>query len=83
MKLFLKYYEFLDVFSRKDVNTLFKHNNYNYIILLLNNKQFFFEFLYKMFQKELRVFCKYLNNYLHKNFIKASFLLIVTSIFFV
>ncbi len=74
--LSLEYHDFLDVFSCKLMNTLFKWRFYDYKIQLQKSKTSIFESLYDMFQDEFQVLKKYLKNNLIKNFIQVS----VTSI---
>ena len=67
--LFLKYHNFLDVFSCKLMNILFERRFYDHKIQLQKSKTSIFESLYDMSQDELQVLKKYLKNNLIKDFI--------------
>lgn len=71
-KLLKKYHEFVEIFSQKQADILLKHHMYNHKIQIKSEKQSEYNSLYKMFQNELKVLCKYLNENLDKEFIKAS-----------
>ena len=52
--------------------TLFKHQSWDHEIKLKSRKQFTFEFIYALSQKELKILKTYLNENLTKEFIKKS-----------
>jgi hypothetical protein len=70
--LFSEYHEFLDVFDKKAFNTFVSHKSYDHKIVLKKNIMFDYTSLYKMFEKELKIVKKYLENNLKKKFIVAS-----------
>jgi hypothetical protein len=67
-----EYHEFLDVFSRKELERLPEHRPYDHKIVLEEGKNPTFGPLYGMSQNELKVLRKYLNENLEKGFIRAS-----------
>lgn len=68
-----EYYDFLDIFSKKTLNTVTKHSKYNHRIRLLERyKNFGHSPLCRMLQKQLEFVKKFLENNLKKKFIKAS-----------
>jgi hypothetical protein len=62
--LFTKYYEFADVFLRKDVDTLPPHRLYDYRIELKEDSKLPISRLYFMSRDELLVLRKYLEDHL-------------------
>ena len=56
----------------KVVTILFFHNAHNYAINLFFEKIFFYEPLYNMFQKKLKILQKYIDNNFAKNRIRHS-----------
>ena len=81
--LFEKYQDFLNVFFREKVHKLFSHRFNNHKIDIIFEKEFNFDFIYEMSQNELKIFEKCLNNNLVKEFIRLSYSLVVSLIFFV
>jgi hypothetical protein len=77
-----KYHEFLDVFDKKTFNIFASHRFYDHKIVLKKNVIFEYTSLYKMFEEELKIVKKYLENNLEKRFIIASRSLFVSSIMF-
>ena len=71
-KLPQQYHEFLDVFSRKEADTLPEHRQYDHRIELEPGKTPPYGPLYGMSQNELKVLRKYLDDNLKKGFIQAS-----------
>jgi len=71
-KLPQQYHDFLDVFSRKEADTLPKHRPYDHRIELEPGKVPPYGPLYGMSQNELQVLRKYLEDNLTKGFIRAS-----------
>jgi hypothetical protein len=77
-----EYHEFLDVFDKITFNILVSHRSYNHKIVLKKNAISDYTFLYKMFEKELKIVKKYLENNLKKRFIIASRSSFVSSMMF-
>ena len=71
-KLPTEYYDFLNVFSRADLDILPPHRPYDHKIPLIEEKTPQSGFLYSISQDELKVLKKYLEENLSKGFIKAS-----------
>jgi len=71
-KLSSKYYEFLDVFDRAQLNKLFSHRFYDHKIELINDSTFSCCQVYQMFSVKLLKIKKYLNENLSKKFITSS-----------
>ena len=67
-----EYHEFLDVFSKRESDTLPAHRPYDCVIPLQPGKEPPFGPLRNMSQDELRVLKKYLEENLSKGFIRAS-----------
>ena len=67
-----EYYDFLNVFSRAELDKLPPHRPYNYKIDLIPSKEPGYNPLYGMSQAELRVLKKYLDDNLAKGFIRPS-----------
>jgi hypothetical protein len=67
-----EYYEFADVFSRKDADTLPPHRPYDHRIELKEDSKPPISRLYPMSRDELLVLRKYLEDHLQKGFIRAS-----------
>jgi hypothetical protein len=68
-KISIEYHKNLKTFFQTEANKLLKHQLYNFKIKLKSEKQSLFDFLYKIFQNELKCLRKYLNEYLVKDFI--------------
>ncbi len=77
-----EYHEFLDVFDKKTFNILVFHRSYDHKIVLKKDVISDYTSLYKMFEKELKIVKKYLENNLKKEFIIASRSSFVSSIMF-
>ena len=71
-KLSTQYYEFLDVFSRKEADTLPEHRLYNYAIHLKEGAQPLASTLYGISRNEIEELRRYLDENLSKGFIRAS-----------
>ncbi len=71
-KLSSKYYEFLDVFDRAQLNKLLFHCFYNHKIELISDSMFSHCWVYQMFSVKLLKVKKYLNENLSKKFITFS-----------
>ena len=67
-----EYHNFLDVFSKKNSDTLPPHRKYDHKIILEEKQKHGYAPLYKMSPQELDVVKHYLNLYLAKGFIQAS-----------
>jgi hypothetical protein len=80
--LSVEYHEFLNVFDKKAFNTFVSHRAYDHKIVLKKNVILEYTSLYKMFEKELKIVKKYLENNLEKKFIIASRSSFVSSIIF-
>ncbi len=61
-----KYHEFLNVFDKKAFNILVSHRFYDHKIVLKKNAIFEYTSLYKMFEEELKIVKKYLEDNLEK-----------------
>ena len=66
------YTAFLDVFSRKEADTLPKHGPYDHVIYLKEGTQAPASALYSMSCNEALKLCQYLDENLSKGFIRAS-----------
>ena len=66
------YREFLDVFFKKEIETLLKRDIYDHVIHLKKNVQFLAIALYNMSQDEILKFRRYLNKYFNKKFIRVN-----------
>jgi hypothetical protein len=78
----VEYHEFLNVFDKKAFNILVSHRSYDHKIVLKKNAILEYTSLYKMFEKELKIVKKYLENNLEKRFIIASRSSFASSIMF-
>ena len=81
--LFEKYQNFLNVFFRKKVDKFLSHQLSDYKIDIIFKKKPGFDFIYGMLQNELKVFKKYLNNNLIKEFIRLNHSLAASFILFI
>jgi hypothetical protein len=80
--LSVEYHEFLNVFDKKAFNILVWHRSYDHKIVLKKNAILEYTSLYKMFEKELKIVKKYLENNLEKKFIIANRSSFASSIMF-
>jgi hypothetical protein len=80
--LSLEYHQFLNVFDKKAFNILVSHRSYDHKIVLKKDVILEYTSLYKMFEKELKIVKKYLENNLEKRFIIASRSSFASSIMF-
>jgi hypothetical protein len=80
--LSVEYHEFLNVFDKKIFNILVSHRSYDHKIVLKKNAILEYTSLYKMFEKELKIVKKYLENNLEKKFIIANRSSFASSIIF-
>ena len=65
----MKYYNFLNIFSRDEIDKFFSYRFNNYKISLIFKKKSIFDLLYFIFQNKFRILKKYFNNNLIKGFI--------------
>lgn len=70
--LFLKYYNFRNIFDRKKFEELSLYKNYNYSIFLLLKKTSFFNSLYEMIHVKNEKFKLYFKKNLKKKFIEIN-----------
>ena len=78
-----KYQDFLNMFFREEVDKLFLYQFNDYKIDIIFEKKSEFDFIYEMSQNEFKIFKKYLNNNLIKEFIRSSYSLTASFIFFI
>jgi hypothetical protein len=81
-EIFEKYKDFTNIFDKMKINKLLKHNSQNHEINT-KNKMSSFESIYNLFIIELKIFKKYLDEFLIKEFIVSSFSSTKVSILFV
>ena len=74
-----KYHDFLDIFPKKDLDTLSSHQKYDHKIYLEEEQKPGFAPVYKIIPKKLDVMKRYLDFHLAKRFIQVS--LISNSLF--
>ena len=67
-----KYHEFLNVCSRKKVDTLLKHEFHDNVIHFQKNEQFSIFVLYDMSYNEILKFRRYLNENFNKKIIQIN-----------
>ncbi len=83
-KISLEFREFDDVFSLKNEKILASHKeNVDHVIELKNDKQSSYEFLYNLFNFELKTLSLYFDDALTRDIIKHSMNSIETSMLFV
>ena len=70
------------MFFREKVDKLLLYRFNDYKINIIFEKKFDFNLIYKMLQNKFKIFKKYLNNNFVKEFIRLSYSLIVSFIFF-
>ncbi len=70
--LSFRYFKFLDIFFKKNVNILSSHWVYDQVIHLKEDAQFSVFALYDMSRDEILELCRYLNENLSKDFIQVS-----------
>jgi hypothetical protein len=80
--LSIEYHEFLDVFDKKAFNTFVSHRFYDHRNVLKKNVILDYISLYKMFEKELKIVKKYLEDNLKKSFIVANRSFLTSSVMF-
>ncbi len=70
--LSFKYFEFLNIFFKKNVDILFLHQTHDHIIHFKEDAQFSVFTLYDMSRDKILELCRYLNENLSKDFIQVS-----------
>ena len=81
--LFEKYHEFLNICSRKKVDTLLKDESHDHVIHFRKNERFSIFVLYNMNYNETLKFRCYLNENFNKKFIQINRFDAIVSILFV
>ena len=81
--LFEKYHEFLNVCSRKKIDTLFKHELHDHVIYFQKNERFSIFVLYDINHNEVLKLRRYLNENFNKEFIRVDRFDAIVSILFV
>ncbi len=81
--LSFRYFEFLDVFFKKNVNILFLHQAHDHVIHLKEDAQFSVFALYDMSRDEILELRCYLNENLSKDFIQVSHSQMIVSVLFI
>ncbi len=81
--LSFKYFKFLDVFFKKNVDILSLHQAHDHVIHLKKDAQFSVFALYNMSRDEILELRRYLNENLSKDFIQVSHFQIIISVFFI
>ena len=66
------YRQYRPTFPARNTKALPKHQTWDHEIILESSKTFTFEPIYALFEKELKIFRKYLNENLKKKFIQKS-----------
>ncbi len=83
-KMSFEFKKFDDVFSLKNEKTLTNHKKkVDRVIELKNDKQLLYEFLYNLFNNELKTFRLYLDDALTRDIIRHSMNSIEASMFFI
>ena len=70
--IFFCYFEFSNVFEKKNSNKFFEHDFDNYVIKIFSKKFFLMNFIYNFSKTEFEILRKYINENLKKKFIKFS-----------
>jgi hypothetical protein len=81
--LFKQYHEFLNVFFKKNVDSLLEHRFYDHVIKLKDDFSILNQTLYEMSRNKIEKLRRYLDENLAKKFIRVSKLLVVSFIMFV
>ena len=84
-KLFIKYYDYLDIFYRTKINIFLLYYSYNYKLKFnnsFNKMKFSKSKIYLILRYKLEQIKKYLDKYLKKEFIILSYILFALSILF-
>jgi hypothetical protein len=64
-----QYIAFQDIFFEVKMYKFSKHNFHDHVIEILSNRDFFFDFFYKLSTTKLKSLKNYINEYMKKNFI--------------
>ncbi len=81
--LLFKYFKFLNIFFKKNVDILSLHQAHNHVIHLKEDAQFSVFALYNMSRDEILELHRYLNENLSKDFIQVSHFQTIISVLFV
>jgi len=81
--LSFRYFKFLDVFFKKNVDILSLHQAHDHVIHLKEDAQFSVFALYNMSRDEILELHRYLNENLSKDFIQVSHFQMIISVFFI
>ncbi len=81
--LSFRYFEFLDVFFKKNIDILSSHRAHDHVIHLKEDAQFSVFALYDMSRDEILELRRYLNENLSKDFIQVSRFQTITSVLFI
>ncbi len=81
--LSFRYFKFLDVFFKKNINILSLHSAHDYVIHFKKDAQLSVFTLYNMSRDKILELCCYLNENLSKDFIQVSHFQMIISVLFV
>ncbi len=81
--LSFRYFKFLNIFFKKNVDILSLHWAHNHVIHLKENAQFSVFAWYDMSRDEILELCRYLNENLSKDFIRVSHFQTIISVLFI
>ena len=72
----------MNIENKKKIYTLFEHNFTNHVIDFINDAQSSYDFIYFLFEKELKMFKAYIDKHLIIDFIKHFQSLVDASVLF-
>ncbi len=81
--LSFRYFEFLDIFFKKNVNILSLHQAHDHVIHLKEDAQLSVFALYDMSCDKILELCRYLNENLSKDFIQVNHFQMIISVLFI
>ncbi len=81
--LSFKFFEFLNIFFKKNVDILFLHQAHNHVIHFKEDAQFSVFALYDMSRDEILELRRYLNENLSKDFIQVNHSQMIISVLFI
>ncbi len=81
--LSFKYFKFLNIFFKKNIDILSLHQAHNYFIHLKKDAQFSIFALYNISCDKILKLCRYLNENLSKDFIQVNHFQMITSVLFI
>ena len=81
--LSFRYFEFLDIFFKKNVNILSLHQAHDHVIHLKEDAQLSVFALYDMSCDKILELCRYLNKNLSKDFIQVNHFQMIISVLFI